>query len=59
MEYAIILTLLLLLLLWAALALMTLCKEMKKEKPQWGVVFFSIFFALISTYGVLAILIIR
>lgn len=59
MEYVIILTLLLLLLLWAALALFTICKEMKKEKPQWSFVFFSIFFALVSMYGVLAILIIR
>ena len=59
MEYVIILTLLLLLLLWAALALETVCEEMKKEKPRWRLVFFSIFFALVSMYGVLAILIVR
>lgn len=57
MGYVIILTVLLL--LWAALSLVNVCEEVKKEKPQWGLVFFSILFALVAMYGTLAILIIR
>lgn len=57
MGYVIILTVLLL--VWAALSLVNVCEEVKKEKPQWGFVFAFILFALVSMYGVLAILIIR
>lgn len=45
--------------LCAALALTEVCKELKKEKPEWGWVFFSIFWVLVILFGVLAILIDR
>lgn len=49
----------LMMLIWAALFLTTLCEELKKEKPKWGWVFFSIFWVLVILFGVLAILIVR
>lgn len=57
MGYVIIL--IVLLVLCAALALTGVCKELKKEKPKWGWVFFSIFWVLVILFGVLAILIVR
>lgn len=46
-------------LLWAALFLMEACKELKKEMPKWEWVFFCIFWALLTLFGVMAILVIR
>lgn len=48
-----------LMLLWAALALMEICKELKKETPKWGWVFVLFFYALLTLCGIIAILVIR
>lgn len=57
MGYAIIC--IVILVLWAALALTEVCKELKEEKPKWGWVFVYIFVALLTLFGIIAILVIR
>lgn len=56
MGYVIIL--IVLLALCAALALTGVCKESKKEKPEWGWVFALFSYALLTLWVIIAILII-